>query len=160
MAKGLFFPVRVFTPIFSLKRSIIVWCSKMLIQTIAGYLIYWNFVSQTVFGERDCFQPIKWQEIGKQSLCSENSKIVSLSKETFFEFPAIWLVENSLFPWDFFKMHKEPKSQIIRNRPITYFRASLIFMSQSLQRTPKSVALLLWVKSKQTLKPTKAWRRS
>ena len=37
-----------------------------------------------------------------------------LSKETVFEFPAIWLVENSLFPWDFFKMKK---SQNIRNHP-------------------------------------------
>jgi len=81
--------------------------------TKAGYLIYWNFVSQTVFGERDCFQPIKLQEIRKQSLCSGNSKIVSLlterislSKETFFEFPAIWLVEKVLFLWDFFKCIK------------------------------------------------------
>ena len=72
--------------------------------------------------ERDCFQPIKWQEIWKQSLCSENSKIVSLlseriflSKETVFEFPVIWLVENSLFQWDFFKMKK---SQNIRNRAL------------------------------------------
>ena len=41
-----------------------------------------------------------------------------LEQRDFFEFPAIWLVENSLFPWDFFNMHKEPKSQIIRNRPL------------------------------------------
>ena len=103
---------------------------------LAGYLIYWNFVSQTVFGERDCFQPIKWQEIRKQSLCSENSKIVSLlsewislSKETVCEFPAIWLVENSLFPWDFFKMHKEQKSQVIRNRPQDLVLLKILYLN-------------------------------
>ena len=53
----------------------------------------------------------------KKSQNIRNRPIVSLSKETFFKFPAMWLVENSLFPWDFFKMHKEPISQIIRNRP-------------------------------------------
>ena len=31
------------------------------------------------------------------------SEQIFLSKETIFEFPAIWLVENSLFPWDFLK---------------------------------------------------------
>ena len=83
--------------------------------------MFWLFFILKSLTERDCFQPIKWQEIWKQSLCSENSKIVSLlseriflSKETVFEFPVIWLVENSLFQWDFFKMKK---SQNIRNRP-------------------------------------------
>ena len=43
-----------------------------LLEIKGRFLMIWDFGSQTFFGERDCFQPIKWQEIQKQSLCSEN----------------------------------------------------------------------------------------
>ena len=85
-------------------ECLILFKTPFQILSIAGFLIYWNFVSQIVLGERDCFQPIKWQEIWKQSLCSRKFAhwtkrlfLNFLSKETVFEFPAIWLVENSLF---------------------------------------------------------------
>ena len=43
-----------------------------------------------------------------------------------FEIAVIWLVEKGLFLWDFLKMHKEQKSQIIRNHPMTSYLQKLI----------------------------------
>ena len=96
--------------------------------------MFWLFFILKSLTERDCFQPIKWQENQKSSLCSRKFAhwakrlfLNFLSKETVFEFPTIWLVENSLFLWDFFKMKK---SQNIRNRPLVLSKHFIEFLTK------------------------------